>query len=295
MTTQLTILAGMIAGLGALLVIREFVPRHPHPIEAARRLTTITRTVPTTTDDGGGLSVGLGRLILRRGGSWSILRIPHRDLALLGMSVSRFLGERGLLALAGLASPTASAVGASLAGWTPPIAVPVAVSLLAATTLSFLPYYTVAQQASRARAEFARAMTCYVDLVALERAGGAGPVQSLEHAATVGDSWVFARLRDELARARYRGTPAWDALRNVGEELRLPQLVKTGDVMRLAGLEGATVYDNLRARAMDMRNELLTHDKAESGVRTERATAPVAVTSIVFLLILATPMALAIG
>ncbi|NDL57026.1 type II secretion system F family protein [Phytoactinopolyspora mesophila] len=292
--TQTTIAAGLVAGLGAFMVVREFRPRYPHPVDAAARLTNTHRIAPLARSAGVSVPERLGGALLRRGWSSTLMRIPHRDLSLLGMSVSRFLGERAVLAMLGLASPTVAALTASLAGWTPPVVVPAVFSLAAAAGLSLIPYFMVANQANRARAEFARAMTCFVDLVALERAGGAGPIQALEHAASVGDSWVFRRLRDELARARYRGTPAWEALRHVGEELRLPELVKVGDVMKLAGVEGATVYGNLRARAQDMRAELLAHDKAQAGVRTERATAPVAVTSIVFLLIIATPMALAI-
>lgn len=293
MATQVTIVAGLVAGVGGLLIARELLPRQAHPVDAAARLTNTALSRPPTVD-GGALPDRLGRALLARSWSSVLMRVPHRDLSLMGMSVSRFLGERVLLAFLGLASPVASAFSASLAGWTPPFALPVAASLAAAIGLSFIPYYTVAHRAQRARAEFARAMTCYIDLVALERAGGAGPVQALEHAATVGHSWVFRRLRDELARARYRGTPAWGGLRTVGEELRLPELIKIGDVMKLAGVDGATVYDNLRARAADLRGELLAHDKTEAGIRTERSAAPVAVTSIIFLLILATPMALAI-
>ncbi|WP_162452913.1 type II secretion system F family protein [Phytoactinopolyspora mesophila] len=199
-----------------------------------------------------------------------------------------------LFALVGLVTPPAAVLAVSLTGIGVPVVIPAVVGVGLGLAMSFLPYYNVADGAKRARAEFSRAMTCYIDLVALERAAGAGPVQALEHAAAVGDSWVFHRLRDELARSRYRGTSAWEALRAVGEELRLPELVQAGDVMRLAAVEGATVYDNLRARAHDMRNELLTQDKAAAGVRTERASAPVAMTTIVFLLIFATPLALTI-
>ena len=288
---QLAIAAGMIAALGAMLILREFRPRHPHAADTAARLTG-TAQVTYVDEDSTDLTNRVGRAVLRHAGTWSVLRIPHRDLQLLRVSVTRFVGEKVLLALVGLLIPAAATVVASLTGLQLPFTIPAVAGLAMSAVLFFVPNWTIADKANTARKEWKRAMTCYVDLVALERAGGAGAIQSLEHAATIGDSWVFARLSEELDRARWSQEPAWGALRSVGEELRLPELVKTADVMRLAGDQGATVYENLRARASEMRNEQLTDDKARAGARTERAVLPVALTAIVFVLTLIVPMAM---
>lgn len=293
--TQLAIALGMVAALGALLIIRELYPRRIDAVDVAARLTNVNAARDDYDSDSDEITDRLGRALLGRIGTWSILRIPHRDLALLRISVARFLGEKALCALLGLLLPTFSTVVLYVVGFSMPIAVPVLVSIGMAIVFSFFPNLGVADRARVARAEFARAMTSYIDLVSLERAGGSGPVQALEHAADVGDSWVFGRIRDELNRARWSGTPAWEALKVVGEELRVPHLVETADVMRLAADQGATVYENLRARASSMRAEILSSDKTSAGIRTERSTLPVAMTVVVFMAMLVTPMAISIA
>lgn len=257
-------------------------------------------TTPTTHSnaarvDDDGLAGQLGRVVLRRAAGSSLLHVPYRDLALLRRSVAHFLGERAICAAVGLVLPTAASAALSIGGARLPFVVPAVTGLVTALLLSYLPLYTVADLARAKRAEFRRAMSTYVDLVALERAAGSGATQSLESAARIGESWAFQRVRDELAHARWAGVPAWEALRTVGRELRLPELTDTGDVMRMSARDGATVYDVLRTRASAMRSELLTSDQARAGSRTERATAPLAATAVVFMLLLAAPVAMRIG
>ncbi|PZF86507.1 hypothetical protein C1I92_01500 [Jiangella anatolica] len=254
---------------------------------AAGRFTPSARTDRLTDN--------LGRLVLRRGLAASLLHVPYRDLALLRRSVAQFAGERALYAVVGLIAPTAAAAALAIAVVRLPFAVPAVAGLVAAVALSYLPLYTVADLARTKRMEFRRAMAAYVDLVALERAAGSGPTQALESAAGIGASWAFQRVRDELARARWAGVPAWEALRTVGRDLRLPELTDIGDVLRMSAREGATVYDVLRSRASAMRTQLLTGDQARAGARTERATAPLAATAVVFMLLLAAPVAMRIG
>ncbi|TDD66988.1 hypothetical protein E1262_20410 [Jiangella aurantiaca] len=302
-TTRLAVLLGLGGGAGLLVIIRELVGpvcRLPHPVDTARRLTGAadpSGDLAGATDlaGAGGLAGRVGRVVLRRSAGSSVLHVPYRDLALLRRSAAQFLGERAIWAAIGLVLPTAATAALAIGGVWLPFVVPAVTGLVTAVLLSYLPPYTVADLARAKRAEFRRAMATYVDLVALERAAGSGATQSLESAARIGESWAFRRVRDELAHARWAGVPAWEALRAVGRELRLPELTDTGDVMRMSAREGATVYDVLRARASAMRSELLTTDQARAGSRTERATAPLAATAVVFMLILAAPVAMRIG
>lgn len=306
-TTQLAVLLGLGVGVGLLVLWRELVGRVgrlPHPVYAAQRLTGTADPGAELADlaadvndvtGAGGLAERLGQAVLRRGAGWSLLHVPYRDLALLRRGVAQFLGERAICAAVGLVLPAAASVTLAIAGVRLPFVVPAATGLVTAVLLSYVPLYTVADLARAKRAEFRRAMATYVDLVALERAAGSGATQSLESAARIGRSWAFRRVRDELAHARWAGVPAWEALRTVGRDLRLPELTDTGDVMRMSAREGATVYDVLRTRASAMRSELLTSDQARAGSRTERATAPLAATAVVFMLLLAAPVAMRIG
>lgn len=297
-TTQLATLLGVGAGLGLILICRELIARPTRQLHLTHTAMRLTGTGVVSADLGGEThhyTDRLGRIVLRRAAGWPLLHIPHRDLALLRKSVATFVGERAVHAAIGLALPAACTFALAMSGIRLPFTVPVGAGIVAAVAMSYIPLYNVASLARAKRAEFHRAMTSYIDLVALERAAGAGTTQALESAAQIGESWAFQRLREELAHARWAGIPAWDALRTVGEELRLPELTETGDVMRMSAREGATVYDILRARATAMRNEILTGDQARAGSRTERATAPLAATSVVFMLILATPVAMQIG
>lgn len=301
-TTQLAVLLGLGAGAGLLVVLRELagrVGRLPHPVYTARRLTG-TADPGDVLDDAdlagdGGLAGRVGRVVLRHGAGSALLQVPYRDLALLRRSTAQFLGERAICAGIGLVLPTAATAALAIGGVRPPFVVPAMTGLVTVLLLSYLPLYTVAGVARAKRAEFRRAMATYVELVALERAAGSGVTQSLESAARIGESWAFRRVRDELAHARWAGVPAWEALRTVGRDLRLPELTDTGDVMRMSAREGATVYDVLRTRASAMRSELLTSDQARAGSRTERAAAPLAATAVVFMLLLAAPVAMRIG
>ena len=111
----------------------------------------------------------------------------------------------------------------------------------------FLPDGNLSDAAKKARVEFRRALGSYVDLVALERnAGGSGTRQALENAARVGDAWPFHRIGDALARSRYSGDTAWDALHDLAAEHGLTDLDDLADIMRLAGEEGSQVVDTLR-------------------------------------------------
>ena len=142
------------------------------------------------------------------------------------------------------------------------------------------------RQASRARLEFARGLGAYIELVALERIGGAGAGQALDAAAAVGDNWVFRRLRAELDRARLAGITPWTQLRSVARDLRLPELADLADIIRLSGDEGAAVYETLRARARTLRSGLLQSEQARANATSDRLTFPVTLLAISFLMIL---------
>jgi len=155
--------------------------------------------------------------------------------------------------------------------------------------LFFLPDYNVRDDAKKARAEFARALGAYLDLVALERNSGAGPRQAMEAAADVGDSWVFRRLGEELARTRWSGLTPWEALHELAAELGLPELDDLADIMRLSGEEGAAIYTSLRARSAALRTAMLNTEKAKANEVGERMSIPMSLLGVIFLAILIAP------
>lgn len=280
-----TILFGGLSGLGCALFISQLIPaRTPDLSSALDRLTTQEIKVTTPAPGGANVQERLGRLALTRAATLPGLRPPLRELAILRIQPSMFLGEKILLAIIGLAFPPLLTALAGLVGLSLPWAAPVVVSIAFAALFFALPSLSLRDKAAKAREEFARAVGAYIELVALERLAGSGSNQALESAAMVGNSWVFERIREELLRARLSGTTPWDSLSALAEELGVPELADLSDIMRLAGEEGAQVYQALRARGRSLRTAMLTREQARANAASERMVMPVALLAFVFAL-----------
>ena len=294
----LAVLAGGTVGLGVTLIVRELLPAQPQLSAALDRLQpprlAPTATVPQVRADGepastSSLETRVGLLLQRQLTDAPFVRIPTRELALLRTPVARYLGQKVLLGLLGLVFPSVFTLMAAALGYALPIAVPALGGLALGALLFLTPDLEVRRKAAAAREEFARAISAYTDLTALERAAGAGATQALEQAATVGDSWVFVRLREQLVRARLSGTAPWDGLHALAEELTLPELSDLADIMRLSGEEGAAVADTLRARSRGLRVALLTKEQTRANEDSERMVIPVALLGLIFLVLLGAP------
>ncbi|MGC5585673.1 type II secretion system F family protein [Ornithinimicrobium sp. W1665] len=297
---QLLLAAGGLVGAGLALVLFQLVPSHPDLGQALARLSpagareaqnaarALTQPRVKGSDD--------IRDVL---GAWGARHLPANlwgkvapaDLAVLGMTPARFYGEKILYAFIGLvAGPLLSA--AAMFSFSIPVYVPVLATLVLTVVLWFVPTYNVASDARDARVEFARSLGAFVDLVALEMTSGSGPRQSMEAAAAVGDSWVFRRMREELARTRWSGITPWDALRHLGNEIDMPDLHELADIMRLSGEDGGRVYPQLKARAASMRSAILSAQTTRANEVSERMTLPMTLLGMIFLLILITPQLL---
>jgi hypothetical protein len=288
---QLAAGAGCLVGLGAAMIVWSLAPAHPHLASALERLDP-ARTHPAPDEPAGGRPGPRDRVglwVQRRAPAVVWGRVPTRELAILRIPVHRYYEEKALYAVLGLLFPVAATMLAWLLGLSLPVVIPVGVSLALAVVLSFIPDYNARDDARKARQEFVRGLGAYIDLVALERAGGAGSTQALESAATMGDSWVFVRIREELARARWAGQAPWDGLTQLADELGLPELADLADIMRLSGEEGATVYQTLRARSAGLRTALLADEHAKANAAGERMSLPVSALVLIFLVLLATP------
>lgn len=291
-----TVLVGGTGGLGLALLVRELLPAQPQLAAALDRLAAPSlNTVPTAVEPVGdaattrALETRVGLLAQRHLSGLPLQAVPARELALLQIPIARHIGQKVLLALLGLLFPLLFTALLLAAGVGLPLPFPALSSLLLAAVLFWLPDLEVRRKAAAAREEFARATSAYLDLTALERAAGAGATQALEQAATVGDSWVFIRLREQLTRARLSGTAPWDGLHELATELALPELSDLADIMRLSGEEGAAVADTLRARSRGLRTALLTKEQTRANEDSERMVVPVAVLGLIFLLLLGAP------
>ena len=297
---QLLLAAGGLVGAGLALVLFQLVPSHPDLGQALARLSpagareaqnaarALTQPRVKGSDDVRDVLGAWGARYLPAS-LWG--KVAPADLAVLGMTPARFHGEKILYAFIGLvAGPVLSA--AAMFSFAIPVYVPVLATLALAAALWFIPTYNVVTDARDARVEFARSLGAFVDLVALEMASGSGPRQSMEAAAAVGDSWVFRRMREELARTRWSGITPWDALRHLGNEIDMPDLHELADIMRLSGEDGGRVYPQLKARAASMRSAILSAQKTRANEVSERMTLPMTLLGMIFLFILITPQVL---
>ena len=287
---QFALVGGALAGLGVALLLSRLVPAHPDLRDTLDRLSpTPIRPNPAAAAAAVGLSgrerLGVRAVNLLPAAVW--VRTPVRELAVLRVPVAAFYGEKVLFALAGLAVPSVLSGLLVLLGFG--VAVPVAGTVLLAVGMFFLPDFNVRDDARRARAEFARALGAYIDLVALERNSGSGARQAMEVAADIGDSWVFRRLGEDLARSRWSGQAPWEALHTLARELGLPDLADLADIMRLSGEEGAQVYANLRARSAGMRSAMLNAELTKANEIGERMSFPMSLLGVIFLALLVTP------
>ncbi|MGR3938466.1 hypothetical protein LCH29_37175 [Streptomyces sp. BRA346] len=285
------VVAGCAVGAGVALLVRELV--RPQPSLAA----ALRRTPPGAADlseAAGDRDAVWGRWLVDRLGSLPGVRMPTRNLALLRQTPERFLLTKVALAVLGLLAPVVAAAPWLLLGAGVPLYVPGVAGLAVAALLWVVPDLQVRDQAKRAREEFAHGITAYLDLVALKRAGGAGPTEAMERAAGVGQGWPFQLLQQALLRARVDRIAPWEALEDLHRELELPVLEDIAEIMRRSAHDGAAVYASLRARALSLRTELLEAQAAEANSDSEKMTAPGALLAVLVMLLIAFPAVLRI-
>ena len=293
MTTglQLALLGGALIGAGLSLLLWRLTPAAPDAADVVQRYSpegvrarATARSALIVT----GTPERLGIWAIKRFPSSWWGKTPTKELALLRIPVHRHYGKKVLYAITGLLIAPVLTFLVTALGWSVPILIPTAGSVLLAAVLFFMPDADVRTDARHARIEFGRALGAYTDLVALERLAGSGSRQAMEMAAEIGDSWVFQRLSEELARSRWSGMAPWDALRALAEELGLPELDDFADIMRLSK-EGSQVYSNLRARSNALRAAMLNDELAKANATGERMSMPMSLLGVVFMIILIAP------
>lgn len=299
MTTgvQLALLGGALAGLGAALLLWRLAPADPDLADVVHRYSpegVRARSAPATTTAATGTCDRLGIWAIKRFPASWWGRTPTKELALLRVPVHRHYGKKVLYAVTGALIPPLLTSLFAVLGLAIPILIPAGASLAAAAVMFLLPDVDARTDARRARAEFTRALGAYIDLVALERVAGSGSRQAMELAAEVGDSWVFQRIGEELARSRWSGLAPWDALHALAGELGLPELDDVADIMRLSR-EGSQVYSNLRARSTALRGAMLNTELAQANATSDRMDMPMSLLGVVFMVILIAPSLLRVA
>lgn len=152
-----------------------------------------------------------------------------------------------------------------------------------------VPILTLRRRARRHRRAFRHALSCYLDLVAIGLAGGAGIDTALTTSVDAGHGWAFVRLRDALRAARLAGEPPWQAFAQLGDDLAIEELRELAASMALAGSEGARVRTSLLTKARAMRTRALTDTERHAQAASERMALPIVVLMAGFVVFLGYP------
>jgi len=289
--TGWALLSGATGAAGLLLLAVGLLPAGPPELAAA--LARLDTTSASTAEDRTGRPLtGLVRLVggwlAEHGPQAGPLAAPAADLRLLDLDRVRFEAARAGLAAAGLAAPVVLWAAAVVAGLGLPPAIPALVGLGLAILGWLAAAAVVRGRAALARAAFRTALSAYLDLVALERAGAGSPIEALEAAAQVGGGPAFAAISDRLALAARTGGNPYTALADLAGELGVPELKDLADITAAAA-DGAAVYATLLAKAKSLRNAVLADQQAAANAASERLVFPVVLIGTGFLLLLFYP------
>ena len=268
-------LVGSLAGLGLFLLGLALHPPRPR---LARRLAAFDAVRRGANGHWAGghdapaadprwrLGSWLARLCAEQGWEFSSLR---KNLSLAGISFEIFLATKVLLAVLGFVLGPTLGLLAGLLGFHVSVWIQVWLGLLLGAAFSFLPDLEIKQKAAKRRRDFRHAIGSFLDLFAMNLAGGRGVPEALMTASDVGTGWAFWRIRDALASARITGQTPWHALGALGEEVGIDELRDLSAALSLVAEDGAKVRESLVARAESLRRRELTDLEGQAGERSQ--------------------------
>ena len=221
-------------------------------------------------------------------------RTLRADLSILERSWETFLVTKtGLAALGFFAIPVLFSFF-WLLGLHLSIIIPLWLALLAAIGCFLLPDLEVRGEARKRREDFRRVVAAYLDLVAMNLAGGRGLPEALMAAADLSDSPAIRRIRFSLADARLSGQTQWTALRMLGEQIGIEELQDLGSALALVADDGAKIRQSLSSRAETMRRRELAEIEGKAGAKSQSMLVAQMLLCAAFLVFLIYPAAMQI-
>lgn len=211
------------------------------------------------------------------------------DLALVGQPLDAHLGARMLFALGGLLLPGVWVALVALAGVHAPIPLTMLVSLALAAGGFALPGIMLRSQAAERRRSFRHAFGSFLDLVVIGIHGGAGVESALSDAAHLGRGWAFGLIASTLDATEFNRQSPWDALRELGDELAVPELAELAASISLAGTSGARVGLSVAAKAESMRGREIAEAEAKAESASERLAVPTVMMMAGFVVLIGYP------
>ena len=219
---------------------------------------------------------------------WRVPAPLRADLAVLGRSVEAHLASSVMTGIAGIFAPAimlAPAVYFFGTSWT----TPVWLAVLGGTVASLLPTAQLRSAAAERRRGFRHVVSAFLDLVAMNLAGGRGVPEALTSAVGISDGWAMVRIRDTLQTARLQGVTPWAALGQLGDEMAVEELRDLAAALALVAEDGAKVRDSLAARAISMRQRELADAESRAAARSQSMLVAQLLLCVGFLLFLTYP------
>ncbi len=297
-----SLLTGAVAGLGLYALVRVFV--RPRPgigalvarIDSGQR-SMRTHTVSEAERPASGVT-GAVEGLQSRIADWVEVRAAERqwdvgrtrsDLAVMNRTIGQFIATKVLLGLGlFLLGPVVWAV-LRVSGAPLPAAAPVVLALALGLFGFFVPDLALRGEADQRRRDFRRVVGAFLDLVAMNLAGGRGLPEALLAASTISDHWSLVRIRQSLANARLFGTTPWAALGELGEELGIEELRDMSGALGLAADDGAKIRASLSARAATLRRKEMSDEEGQAGERSQSMLVAQMLICAAFLVFLAYP------
>jgi tight adherence protein C len=268
--------SGALVGLGVWALWRAlFPPPEPLPTLAARL------AAPRNHGAGqGATSLAGAWLWVRRKAARDDLAA---DLAVCDRAPARHALDKLGAAVALAVMPVLFAGVAAAGGGAVPAA-PLLVAASAALSVGgwYLADVLVRSEARRRRRDFRHALVAYVDLVTTVLAAGGGVETALTSAARVADTAPFRMLGAAVTRAQRIRTSPWEELRDLGATLGVRELEEVASSVALAGTNGARVRQSLGAKAVALRERLLSDERARAEASTERMAIPMVLLLLAF-------------
>ena len=167
--------------------------------------------------------------------------------------------------------------------------VPLWLAAFGAAIGAIVPWFQVRARAEDRRRGFRHVVSSFLDLVAMNLAGGRGVPEALQAASNISDSWAMVRIRDALQAARLQGVPPWTALGELGDEVDIDELRDLSAALALVAEDGAKVRDSLAARAASMRRRELADAEGRAAARSQSMLVAQLLLCVGFLLFLTYP------
>lgn len=211
------------------------------------------------------------------------------DLGVTGRSLETHLASSLTAGVAGFFVPILVLAPVGVVTGGVPVVIPIWLSLIGVLCGALLPTAQLRTVAADRRRDFRHVVSSFLDLVAMNLAGGRGVPEALTSAAGISDGWAFVRIRDTLETARLQGITPWAALGELGDELSIDELRDLATALALVAEDGAKVRESLTARAVSMRRHELAETEGRAQTRSQSMLMAQMLLCVGFLLFLTYP------